>query len=83
MATPQTGQVEMNHLMMTGMMNLRRTVIMKTTAGMTDTHNIVTRIDRKIAETETVMTGTGPVLHTKKENVTSTLRTPPPGVGAL
>ena len=83
MAAPQTGQAEMNHLMITGMMNPRRTIIMKTTAGMTGTHNIITRIDKKIVETETVETGTGPVLPVKKENVTPTPKTPPPGVKVL
>ena len=56
---------------------------MKTTAGMTGTHNIIARTDEKIVETETIETGTGPILPTKKENVTPTLKTPPPGVGAL
>ena len=45
------GQAEMNHLMMTGTMNLRKTVIMKTTTGMTGTHNIIARIDEKIVGT--------------------------------
>ena len=58
--------------MMTGTMNLKKTIIMKTTAGMTDTHKIVTRIDEKTVEIETIVTGTGPILHIKKENMTPT-----------
>ena len=54
---------------------------MKTKVGVTG--NIITRADEKIVETETVKTGTGPILPMKKENMTPTPKTPPPWVGAV
>ena len=63
------------------MMNPKRIVTRNTTAGMTGTHNIIAKTDKKIVETETIETGTDPILPMKKENVTPTLKTLPPGVG--
>ena len=73
----------MNHLMMTGMKSLKKTAIMRATAGMTDTHGVIAKTDGKTAETGIIMIGIGPFLHMKKENTTPTPQTLPPGVEAL